>query len=143
MVSDPYYSVGTWCQQILEDVLEGTYIITPYVGEIEGWGNRVVDLVLRHENYKYNYKCCPREIVSEDIGVDSGMCGIYDLNYFIESKEVDFEKFFATVENAANPFGTHDCMGVTTRSGCGDGVYTCYVGRRKDGKIVSIRLNFI
>ena len=138
MVSDPCYSVGTWCQQIIEDVLEGDYIITPYMAELDGWGNRVVELVVIHKKYKTHAD----ELISGDIGVDSGICGVYDLNYFVESKNVDSEKFFAKACDVANPVGTQDYSGVATRSGCGDGMYACYVGRRKDGKIVSIRLSF-
>lgn len=83
-VSDPCYSIGTWCQAFVEGIRPGKYYGFMYkkdFGEGGLGGIRVTDLWIAHENYIKNF---PTKILDEgiDIGVDSGSAGIYDKEYY-------------------------------------------------------------
>lgn len=79
-VSDPCYSVGTWCQALVEGLKPGKYHGFMRKADTD-WGRRVIDLWVAHED---NVDVYPVDILDEtiDIGVDSGAAGIYDKEYY-------------------------------------------------------------
>ena len=82
MVSDPCYSVPTWCQHKLKDVLPGEYQTTAFKSdETGGWGTRCAALVAVHSDY-LNDDLNWRTVTTADIGVDSGQCGIFDMESY-------------------------------------------------------------
>lgn len=83
-VSDPCYSIGTWCQALVENLKPGKYI--GYMKKADfgpgGFGGiRATDIWITHVDYPHLY---PVKILdsSIDIGVDSGQAGIYDKEYY-------------------------------------------------------------
>ena len=83
-VSDPCYSLGTWCQALVDNLKPGKYI--GYMKKADfgpgGFGGiRVTDIWITHTDYPHLY---PVKILDEtiDIGVDSGQAGIYDREYY-------------------------------------------------------------
>lgn len=87
-ISDPCYDVDTWCAGTLENVLPGKYNCFSQRVDEEDWGIRIASIEIRHRDYD---DVEPTEIQNIDVGVDSGQCGIYDLDYFVEAKEKDEE----------------------------------------------------
>lgn len=83
-VSDPCYSIGTWCQALVENLKPGKYIGYMKKADFgpDGFGGiRVTDIWITHVDYPHLY---PVKILdsSIDIGVDSGQAGIYDKEYY-------------------------------------------------------------
>ena len=83
-VSDPCYDVDTWCAGTLENVLPGEYQCFTQRVDMKDWGVRIANTEVRHKNY---LDVEPTELQDIDVGVDSGQCGIYDLEYFIEARK--------------------------------------------------------
>ena len=226
-ISDPCYDMDTWCAGTLEDVLPGIYHCFSQKVNTGRWGIRVASIEIRHKDY---LDTNPKEIQDIDVGVDSGTCGIYDLEYFknIKNNSEIYKKWYHNLDDVTytheknpeyksfvnsefweenfeelrknynlesvydgtvgfmlkdirdimdnnEPIFNHDlsillkcsesllkynqsiiskrmiyCLNAGTvdnkclvsSSGDGDGSYTCFVGRNKDGKIVSIKINF-
>lgn len=83
-VSDPCYDKDTWCAGTLENVLSGTYQCFLQRRNTGDWGIRIANIEVRHKDY---LDVEPTEVQNIDVGVDSGQCGIYDLEYFIEARK--------------------------------------------------------
>lgn len=85
MVSDPCYKPGTWCQGVLENVLEGNWNAEVRYGK-DPFGSskeRPHALIAHHESFM---EVEPTEECDFEVGVDSGMAGIFDEAYFNEIK---------------------------------------------------------
>ena len=160
MVSDPCYSLDTWCQTKLDNVLPGLYRtncrITNNTG---GRGERCSVLLVVHEDYvleNLSWRNHPGEV-----GVDSGQAGIFCMTGYrndevakgITSPETDFVLPYNDSEGdiwyekmckftLGNPrWGSYD-TGVVSSSGIGDGGYRCLVAK-KNGKIVGIAIDYL
>lgn len=154
MVSDPCYSVPTWCQTQLDNVLAGKYYIDVQTDEDDG---RNYALVAVHEDYVSQKK---RWYNHGEFGVDSGQAGIFDMASYrndeiaesITTPEDDFTinrdqegdewyiKMCKLTLATKNHWGSYD-RGVVSSSGWGDGSYPLKVQRDK-GRIVGICLDF-
>ncbi len=147
IISDPGYDLDGLYQCVLYDVLFGNYhCFSEYKGRNIG-GLYVKSIELHHEDYS-EYNLEPNEF---QITVDSGNAGVFDYEYFVkhhthsDTEETD-EEWFNRVDEIANTrdgAGTTDDVGFVASSGHGDGVYTCYTAKNKEGKIVAIRVVFI
>jgi len=153
IVSDPCYEVDYEINKTIENVKNGTWI-----AEIEtqrAWGERVSKLICYHELVRTPYKLL-FEVVSNDIGVDSGQAGIFDLDHFKrdsdavglvrESKDIicENEPWYSMCCDKTlgkNMAGTIP-FGVVSSSGLGDGSYVCEVSKR-DGEVVAIQVTFL
>lgn len=156
MVSDPCYSRPTWCQHILKNVLPGEYEC--FTLEVQEYGRRISVLQVIHKDY-LNTSLSWRK-ASDQIGVDSGQCGIFSIESY-RNDMVQIERP-VLVDGFAMPFNEqpgdtwYESMchftlcdkgwgeyseGVVSSSGFGDGVYTCKVAKM-DKKIVGITLDF-
>jgi len=89
MISDPCYSVPTWCQGTVK-ARNGIWSPDAQIVSIDGWGTRVVELVACHEDYfeidqAHFMDEGPApvwKLLSINVGVDSGQCGIFDLSHY-------------------------------------------------------------
>jgi hypothetical protein len=158
MVSDPCYSLDTWCQTKLNNVLPGNYIVDVDYSDEGSWGNRVSGITVLHESitggdldWDYAGEC----------GVDSGQCGIFCMTGYrndeiaesITSPDTDFVLPYNDTEGdkwyekmcrftlGEDKWGMYD-TGVVTSSGIGDGMYPLYVVRDGD-KIVGMRVEYL
>lgn len=157
-ITDPCYSVPTWCQLKFNNVLPGDWIATMIYDE-QGGTNRNAELVLQHKDYQSS-----KDLSFDwfgDFGVDSGQAGVFDAASYrsdsaaekIQAPEVDFGLPGEKLEGdawyekickftlAQDGWGSYD-TGVVSSSGWGDGVYPVY-GAEVDGKIVALQLVFI
>ena len=160
VVSDPCYSLPTWCQKVLNNVVSGEYEVNVTKEDVDGWGNRCS--LLTAINTDYIDKNIEWEFESMDIGVDSGQCGIFsfesyrnddwkieggdgDISFFGESLDGEGDKWYGKMCSytlGKKRWGTYD-KGVVSSSGIGDGVYTLMTKRNKDGRIVGIKVDFL
>lgn len=86
VVSDPCYDYGTWCATVLKDVLPGEWqakVIKQISVERDDNG-RIMELVAVHSEHGANQKWVK---LSEEIGVDSGQCGLFDASKYKRNYE--------------------------------------------------------
>lgn len=158
VVSDPCYSIPTWCQHILKDVLPGKYNVMCDKMDCS-WGNRVSTLMVVHEHFNKEDKLSWRK-VDADIGVDSGQCGIFDKksyrsddaaecittpdsNFFLPYDGTEGDKWYEKMCKftlSEHQWGAYD-TGAVSCSGIGDGSYTLRVAKYK-GKVIGILLDY-
>ena len=82
-ITDPCYNMDTWCAGTLENVLPGVYRCFSYREPSEG---RIAGIEIRNIAF---FDVEPTEITDIDVGVDSGQCGIFDLEYFKKNSNKD------------------------------------------------------
>lgn len=149
MVSDPCYGLGTWCQGVLENVLPGNYNCNVEYSDEGDWGVRVALIEVVHEDYDGVF-CMDME--NFEVGVDSGQAGIFDYDYYAkyhDSCDVrphvddDWYDRVGDITLSEESAGSIDNLGFVSSSGFGDGGYTCWTERNKDGYIIAIRVEFI
>lgn len=168
VVSDPCYEMGTWCMDVLDNVLPGKY--HSFVDRIDmgDWGHRNSMLLVVHEDY-VNSKLKWVEH-SRNIGVDSGQAGIFSLESYrndslsetIGSGDGDISFFEKEPWASMGPdketgdvwyrlmcsrtlsekgSGAYD-SGIVCSSGIGDGMYPLYIAIKKR-KIVALCVDFL
>ena len=160
VVSDPCYSMPTWCQHVVKNVLPGEYESFALGTEKNGpYGFRIAALQVIHKDYLDTHLNWRK--VSDQIGVDSGQCGIFSAESY-RNDEVEIERP-VLAEGFAMPFNDqpgdswYESMchftlgderwgdyseGVVSASGFGDGVYTCKVAK-DNGKVVGIMIDYL
>jgi len=158
MVSDPCYSVPTWCQIKVDGVLPGNYHTFAKQWDDRSWGRRISKLCVVHEDY-LNHDLKFRRNTGV-VGVDSGQAGIFDLTTYrndqiaesITTPDVDFslhdnqagDAWYAKMCKftlSEQSWGSYD-NGVVTSSGLGDGSYDLFVSK-VDKKIVALHIDFL
>ena len=160
VVSDPCYSLPTWCQAVVKNVLPGSYVANATEMDAGDWGNRIAYLTAIHEDYvdqDLSWKRYPAEI-----GVDSGQAGIFSKETYrvdgidmdVPTETYDGRPFdlpitedgddwylkMCKITLATLEWGTYE-NGVVSRSGIGDGGYTLYVAR-VNRKVVGFIIDF-
>ena len=157
-VTDPCYSVPTWCQLKFDNVLPGKWVVTMIYDELGG-SNRNAELILIHQDYQN------KKLVYDwfgDFGVDSGQAGVFDAASYrddaaaagIKTPKIDFnlmgdpqdgDAWYTKICKftlAEDGWGAYDA-GAVSSSGWGDGMYPVYGAENDDGKIVALQLSFI
>jgi len=168
-ITDPCYSLDTWCAGTVDKVAHGTWNVIARMGSEKGWGERVWELEAVFVDSglaDHPWKDLPFEV-----GVDSGQAGIFDLKYYRDDSVVP--------ENAELPYWMDEermkergsgekwygmccevsykeedgkrgqlCAGivpygVNSSSGYGDGGYRAYVKRNDAGYAVELKIVFI
>lgn len=170
MVSDPCYTVPTWCQQKVNNVLPGYYQPFCKLHDAGDWGVRNSMLLVIHEDYQFEFQEW-EHMESADIGVDSGQAGFFSMRtyrndehsvsqdrpapsgkpgcsweYNLESMiREEGDKFYdlmcGLTLNTEEMWGVYD-EGVVSRSGFGDGSYNLYVAKNGDGQIIGLCIDF-
>ena len=162
MVSDPCYSLDTWCQTKLNGVLPGLYNVEVEKSDQGDWGTRVSGITILHESITDDGVSLEWEDHSE-CGVDSGQCGIFCMTSYrndeiaegITTPESKFslgdfrkddggEKWYEKMCRFTldeNQWGLYD-TGVVSCSGIGDGLYPLEVMMDKE-KIVGMRITYL
>lgn len=155
MVSDPCYSLGTWCQGVLENVKSGIWEAYLKMSDEGDWGIRVAELITVNSEHYKEHPIIMDEHQEFEVGVDSGCAGIFDYEYYCKYHTEDEKdkrwyetiicnQFFPTHNSSGwkNSIFT-DSEGVASSSGYGDGGYDCYVARNDEGEIIGIRIVYI
>lgn len=161
VVSDPCYTIPTWCQVIVEDVIPGYYEPLIKKSDEGDWGTRVSMLMCIHEDYIGKEDEIDLNWVEHGgtVGVDSGQAGIFSKesyrndNHSIEKGGNDFD-FGMSDEPGDIWYGkmcqrTSDVLqwgsydeGVVSSSGFGDGSYTLYVLTDDENMVVGFCIDF-
>ena len=146
IVSDPCYKLDTWCSKVV-DIKPGNYKTNVYYDNLSSWGNRVSCLEIIHENYDIG-EWSNWELITEDIGVDSGQCGFYDYEKYKDSVGIgeydEKDTFYGRacfLTDQDEQYGIFE-QGIVSRSGIGDGVYDLF-GVKQDNEYVALKVIFI
>ena len=157
-VTDPCYSVPTWCQKKLDNVLPGEWIASMIYDELEGTG-RNAELHLIHKDYQS--KSYAWDWVG-DFGVDSGQAGgfhaasywddtaavrmqIPNVDFVLPMRDQEGDIWYEAMCKftlGEDGWGAYDA-GVVSSSGWGDGMYPVYAAHNDAGEIVALQLVFI
>ena len=159
MVSDPCYTVPTWCQHKLTNVLPGEYQTKVVKYDDPMWGNRCSFIIAVHKDFNTEDKLNWRKVVA-DIGVDSGQAGIFSMEtyrndgVFVTGISEHSKKYGTRKDDGGEEWYGHICdltdnnirwgvypNGIVSSSGIGDGSYELRVAKHK-GKIVGMVLDF-
>ena len=170
MVSDPCYTPDTWCQAKIENVKEGEYNTYCHKIHTGDFGVRCSLLLAVHSSYDVNKMHW--ELHPNEIGVDSGQAGIFDMSTFrkdgldIEVPTIGYDgrdlswldglKSISGVTPEGEDWYIKMCKltlteqmwggyenGVVSRSGFGDGGYTLYVAKEEfTGKVIAFCIDF-
>lgn len=125
----------------------------------DGYLGRVAYIAIRHESAIY---CTPPHLDNFEeseihVGVDSGQAGFFDLEPFKKQSETEEEnggygqdtehgKFYRSIcEQTCDGDGTFAIVpfGAASESGYGDGGYSLYFLRDKDGQVIEAIIIFI
>ena len=162
VVSDPCYTIPTWCQIIVDDVLPGYYEPSICRINLDDWGNRISGLSCVHEDYigKENELKLNWVEHSGIVGVDSGQAGVFSMESYRNDAMVGEEPVFDFGDSfdremgdvwyrmcahktlSEKSWGVYD-EGVVTSSGVGDGSYDLYVLKNNEDKVVGFCIDFL
>lgn len=164
VVSDPCYTIPTWCHVILNNVLPGTYNTYCKKVDLDGWGVRNSMLLAVHEDHvndTLEWESHPLEV-----GVDSGQAGIFssesyrndsivdriglgdgDISFFgkFNPRDEEGEKWYVSMTSrtlGVLQHGVYD-EGVVCSSGIGDGSYVLFTAEDTDGNIIGMSVDFL
>ena len=144
IVTDPCYEVGSYNVEV--PAVNGRWKVFDVTENHGSWGWRVEQLTALHEDW-FGAKV---EDTYEDeylIGVDSGQAGIFDFDYFKDSKKHGESTFYnecCDITLKDNIGIIKDKLGVVSSSGFGDGEYLVTVTKdRKTGDAVQVNIKFI
>jgi len=144
VISDPCYNRDVCCMKTDLPVLPGKYQVYAVYNDEKDWGVRVAALLFRHVNYN-QLPFCGWNDVDADIGVDSGLCGVFDDSIYPQ-----------TIDDSDHPFYAECCgisrkkeqagilqleNGAVSSSGCGDGSYNLSV-LEHNGANVALLLDY-
>lgn len=166
MISDPGYSVGTWCQGVLDNVVPGTWKAGAVISDEKMMGKRVGTLYVTHSSMtEEDIEKLPVTKADFVVGVDSGQAGIFDSQHYRDDSVVTepvvgglFDTIHIQPTGDAGEkwydlccsktlqrinFGGVIPYGVVSTSGFGDGAYTCYYRANAEGQVVHLMIEFL
>lgn len=137
-ISDPCHPSDTWCAGTLKYVLNGTwkacYKTFGYMPKF------ITELICHHKDFPLSQLDFSHR-ASFEVGVDSGIAGIFDENYFESDNEIWYED---VTEPLMSDVAAYVGDGfVLSRAGYGDGGYDCFYVKTKDGTVIGAKIIFI
>ena len=146
-VTDPFYPVESDGACTVKDMIPGKYNAYALISHKGPRDDRVDALYVIHDDYQGKFTLDEiNEQVSDNISVDSGLAGIFDLKYWEMRKGEVRDRWCKIMFTEEYPYAMPakfpvEGKGVVTTSGYGDGVYKCYVCR-KDGGVAAVKVSF-
>jgi hypothetical protein len=147
-VSDPCYDRSTWCAGNIQNPKQGIWNVYVLFGEC-GWGDRRPwELVAIHESYPQSLTNKMTEDSGIDVGVDSGLAGIFSDSKFLGGKGGGwgsggwFDECCSKILHTKYSAGVVE-GGCVSMSGYGDGGYSCFVAHDGTSEIVGAKIVYI
>lgn len=150
VASDPCYTYGIWCAAEIK-VKNGLYDVL--ISEFDTgweWGTIISSILIVLHGKKI--KELDLNAIDATLGVDAGVCGFFDRDYYKETHSTDSmedgEWYEREVMDTINyrfhisKDGAGDCVGVHAHSGYGDGEYSLY-GAEEDGEYYALMIDFL
>jgi hypothetical protein len=163
VVSDPCYTIPTWCQAVVDGVLPGNYNVFCKKHDLGDWGVRNSMLLVIHEDHVND--TLEWESHPATIGVDSGQCGFFssesyrndsiadriglgdgDISFFSNFPHEDeggkWYTHMASRTLGVSQWGVYD-EGAVCSSGVGDGSYMLFTTKDEFGNIIGMAVDFL
>lgn len=140
-VSDPCYSLDTWCTHTIKNARLGNWNPSIDYGP-SSWGNRVHQITITHEDAR---KLFYKLVDEAEIGVDSGQAGFFDKANHprVDAEYRDESNFYKQICNqTVDENIAHSDWYAVSSSGYGDGSYSLYVAE-ENGEVVAAKIIFI
>ena len=163
--SDPCYVIPTWCQGIVDNVKNGTWLADVDQKDMDDWGVRVASLFIVNKQALEKDPNISFEVVGQEPmnfagGVDSGQFGFFDKDFYRNdelAKDLDKENFGADYDRESGDTWYRACSkltlsndqwgvlpnGVVSSSGFGDGSYDVFGLKDDSGEYVAFAVVFI
>jgi hypothetical protein len=167
--SDPCYIHpdlgGVWCQGVVDNVKNGTWLADVDQKDMDDWGVRVASLFIVNKQALEKDPNISFEVVGQEPmnfagGVDSGQFGFFDKDFYRNdelAKDLDKEDFGANYDRESGDTWYRACSkltlvkeswgvlpnGVVSSSGFGDGSYDVYGAKDGSGEYVYFSVIFI
>lgn len=143
--TDPCYDPDTKCAHTIENVKNGIW--QSYVEYDFSDKYTISCLYIRHEHYNVHDNDIT-DFITDDIGVDSGQAGFYDLFEYLNNHGGEFDdlnSFYGKCCNCTNmmPNARTIEFGVTSSSGYGDGGYSLFVKKDENNNVIAAKIVFI
>jgi hypothetical protein len=135
-VSDPAYEKDTWCTGLIGNCIPGKWNAC-----ILRDSGVIAELIVYESNNDSN--SVHWDLTDFDIGVDSGQCGFYDEDQYVDGNrrhDQDAGEFYDSILNLDNGMLPY---GVISQSGYGDGLYSCYIAKNSGGFVIAAKVVFI
>jgi hypothetical protein len=146
-ITDPCYETDVWCAGEIPAV-NGIWNAKIVITNEGMWGDRVQRLICTHvgDGTKY-YKNVKSAGLPFEVGVDSGQAGVYDAEMFALNRGGEYDdksSFYGRVceQTLGGSQGGVIEWGATSRSGYGDGGYSGYVRKLRNGKAIQVEIEF-
>lgn len=155
MMSDPCYSLDTWCQLKVENVQTGEWNAYIKQSDEGDWGVRISELIAVKSDKPLKDRW---KRIGDDgiIGVDSGQAGIFDLKHYRDDSVILKRAKYKIAPGGNHALWYAECCEITlartgagvipygcvSSSGIGDGAYNAYKQENKDG-IYALRIKFL
>ena len=156
--SDPCYVIPTWCQGVVDNVKNGTWIAEVIETDEGDWGKRIALLGIKHKDV--DEPDANVDIMNFAGGVDSGQFGFFDKDFYRNdelAKDLDKENFGENYDTQEGDTWYRACSkltlgndqwgvlpnGVVSSSGFGDGSYDVYGAKDGSGEYVYFSVIFI
>jgi hypothetical protein len=147
IVSDPCYDREVRCMEKDIPTLPGRYCAYIVISDEGDWGNRVASLIAVHEDFRdADDLYQPWETLSDEIGVDSGQCGIFDDSAYPQHKtDPGFGSFYDEVGELTMNEDQGGILfnerGAVSSTGYGDGGYTL-TGVEHNRRYVALAIDY-
>ena len=162
-ISDLCYQKDTWCAGTISPCRKGTwtaavvydndgYVLMLVVKSASIKGNNLFDHLTVDEN-RYSWNEAVWEMADIDVGVDSGQCGFFDDEHFLDNEI--FQGCSPAKSQYGDAFYNHCCdatlsdsragvipYGVVSSSGYGDGSYRAFIHKNTKGDITAATIIF-
>jgi len=164
VISDPCYSLPTWCQGVVERVKNGTWVAD--VEKVQSWGERVSILFAINEQALKDNPNLKDELINSQnelpftFGVDSGQLGFFDHEHYRnDNSATDLPKYdfggdfdveggdvwyraVCDLTLASEQWGVLP-FGVVSSSGYGDGSYPVFAVTNEYDEYIGFMAIFI
>ena len=150
-ISDPSYSPDTWRTGETDKMIPGEYVCYAQFSDEKEWGIRVSAIKAVRKGYE-SRKAATAEYM-DNIGVDTGQCGFYDRDYFLNVNRDRWgfdiwKEWYSKVRSAAYhkdggfDAGIIDDRCFVSASGSGNGSYSCRLKKDEDGNVFELCLKY-
>lgn len=164
VASDPCYTLGTWCQGVIDNVRNGTWFAHVDTSDEGRWGKRIAALVIYHADNQQNnpnilsqFRLMPKlPLIAL---VESGQFGFFDHDGYRNDDMITPEiplwnysensqpgrKFYAACCNLTIEGESWGILpfGAVSSSGFGDGDYTVLGEKNSHGEYIALAVIYI
>ena len=151
--TDPCFNSDVWCRKDNIKIVPGDYQVNTYTDD--NGRVTILQIILKDQSVIDRFNSKSENInkswrtITENIGVDAGLCGFFqDKPDFTGEEWTDFRQNISYDGDGNLWKGKRpNEKGFFTESGYGDGIYSCHairmaVGNRKTPRIVALELRF-